>query len=159
VNVLHWRTKEQIIRCIYFRLKMVVRPKHVSDKQLLKYSCARRKPVVYYFIQIICYMFRSYDHLQPGNLNKIVNNYWNRLALDGNPWTWSYTRNRMQTPKSISVMFNKRIFQSTFPLWCIMIHWHCMFITDKNRSVQKLSSVGRSHTDPLDVITYHISLR
>jgi hypothetical protein len=24
------------------------------------------------------------------NLNKIVNNYWNRVALDGNPWTWGY---------------------------------------------------------------------
>jgi hypothetical protein len=22
------------------------------------------------------------------NLNKIVNNYWNRVALDRNPWTW-----------------------------------------------------------------------
>jgi hypothetical protein len=33
------------------------------------------------------------------NLNKIVNNYWNRVALDGNPWTLSNTRNRMQTPK------------------------------------------------------------
>jgi hypothetical protein len=51
-------------RCIYFRVKMVVRPKHVAD-----------------------------------NLNKIVNNYRNRVALDGNPWTWSNTRNRMQTPK------------------------------------------------------------
>jgi hypothetical protein len=33
------------------------------------------------------------------NLNKIVNNYWNKIALDGNPWTWSNTRNAMQTPK------------------------------------------------------------
>jgi hypothetical protein len=33
------------------------------------------------------------------NLNKIVNNYWNRVPLDGNPWTWSNTRNRMQTHK------------------------------------------------------------
>jgi hypothetical protein len=31
------------------------------------------------------------------NLNKIVNNCSNRVALDGNPWTWSNTRNRMQT--------------------------------------------------------------
>jgi hypothetical protein len=37
-------------QCIYFLLKMVVRPKHVAD-----------------------------------NLNKIVNNYWTRAALDGNP--------------------------------------------------------------------------
>jgi hypothetical protein len=37
-------------RCIYFHMKMVVRPKHVAD-----------------------------------NLNKIVNNYRNRVALDGNP--------------------------------------------------------------------------
>jgi regulator of extracellular matrix RemA (YlzA/DUF370 family) len=22
------------------------------------------------------------------NLNKIVKNYWNRVVLDGNPWTW-----------------------------------------------------------------------
>jgi hypothetical protein len=51
-------------RCIYFCLKMVVRPKHVED-----------------------------------NLNKIVNNYWNRVALDGDPWTWSSTRHRMQTLK------------------------------------------------------------
>jgi hypothetical protein len=34
------------------------------------------------------------------NLNKLVNNYWNRVVLDGNPSTWSNTRNRMQTPKS-----------------------------------------------------------
>jgi hypothetical protein len=33
------------------------------------------------------------------NLNKIVNSYWNRVASDGNSWTWSNTRNRMQTPK------------------------------------------------------------
>jgi glutaredoxin-related protein len=33
------------------------------------------------------------------NLNKIVNNYWNRVVLDGNPWTWPNTRNRLQTPK------------------------------------------------------------
>jgi hypothetical protein len=51
-------------RCIYFHLKMVVRPKQAAD-----------------------------------NLNKIVNNYWNRVALDGNPWTWSNTRNRMQRTK------------------------------------------------------------
>jgi hypothetical protein len=82
--------------------------------------------VVYYFIQIIPYMFPSYDHLRAeinmasnvtfrciyfrlkmvvrpkqvaDNLNNIVNNYWNRVALDRNPWTWSNTRNRMQTPK------------------------------------------------------------
>jgi hypothetical protein len=23
------------------------------------------------------------------NLNKIVNNYWNSVALNGNPWAWS----------------------------------------------------------------------
>jgi hypothetical protein len=51
-------------RCIYFHLKMVVRPKHIAD-----------------------------------SLNKIVNNYWNRVALDGNPCTWYNTRNRMLTPK------------------------------------------------------------
>jgi hypothetical protein len=33
------------------------------------------------------------------NLNEIVNNYWNSVVLDGNPWTWSNTRNRMQTTK------------------------------------------------------------
>jgi hypothetical protein len=33
------------------------------------------------------------------NLNKIVNNYSNRAALDGNPWSWSNTRHRMQTTK------------------------------------------------------------
>jgi hypothetical protein len=32
-------------------------------------------------------------------LNKIVNYYWNSVALDGNPWTWSNTSNRMQTAK------------------------------------------------------------
>jgi hypothetical protein len=31
------------------------------------------------------------------NLNKMVNNYWKRVVLDENPWTWSNTRNRMQT--------------------------------------------------------------
>jgi hypothetical protein len=66
-------------------------------------------------------MFWSYDHLQveiyiseisnfrlkmvvqpkhvADNLNKIVNNYWNRVALDGNPLTWSNTHNMMQTTK------------------------------------------------------------
>jgi hypothetical protein len=33
------------------------------------------------------------------NLNETVNNYWNRVASDANPWTWSNTRNRMQTTK------------------------------------------------------------
>jgi hypothetical protein len=61
-------------------------------------------------------MFRPYDHLQveiytaeinmkmvvrpkhvADNLNKIIKDYWNRVALDGNPWTWSNTRKRMQT--------------------------------------------------------------
>jgi hypothetical protein len=32
-------------------------------------------------------------------LNKIVNNYWNRVVLVGNPWTCSNTRNTMETPK------------------------------------------------------------
>jgi hypothetical protein len=44
-------------------------------------------------------MFRSYDHLQGVNLNKIVNSYWNSVALDRNPWAWSNTRNGMQTTK------------------------------------------------------------
>jgi hypothetical protein len=33
------------------------------------------------------------------NFNKIVNNYWNTVVLDENPWTWSITRNTMQTTK------------------------------------------------------------
>jgi hypothetical protein len=33
------------------------------------------------------------------NLNKILNNYLNSVALDGNPWTSSNTRNGMQTTK------------------------------------------------------------
>jgi hypothetical protein len=50
--------------CISFRLKTVVRLKHVAD-----------------------------------NMNKIVNNYWNIIALDGNSWTLSNTRKSMQTLK------------------------------------------------------------
>jgi hypothetical protein len=88
--------------------------------------------VVYYFIQIIRYISRSYDHLQgeiytseiksiqkrlqddrmtvwpkhvADNLNKTVNNHRNRVPLDGNPLTWSNTRNRMQTPKFQCVFF------------------------------------------------------
>jgi hypothetical protein len=49
------------------------------------------------------YIFPPEDVVRPkrvvGNLNKIVKNYWNRITLDGNPWTWTNTRNRMQTPK------------------------------------------------------------
>jgi hypothetical protein len=30
-------------------------------------------------------------HLRNMLFNKIVNNYWNSVALDGNPWTWSTT--------------------------------------------------------------------
>jgi hypothetical protein len=41
------------------------------------------------------------------NLNKLVNNYWNRVMLHGNLWTWSNARNRMQTPK----------FKMAFLLW------------------------------------------
>jgi hypothetical protein len=33
------------------------------------------------------------------NLNKIVNNYWNRFALDRKLRNWTNTRNRMQRPK------------------------------------------------------------
>jgi hypothetical protein len=33
------------------------------------------------------------------NLNKIIKNYWNRVALDVNPWTWCNTRNGIQTAK------------------------------------------------------------
>jgi hypothetical protein len=53
-------------------------------------------------------MFRSYDHLQVEiytseinmtHMNKTVKNYWSRVELDGNPWTWSNTRNSMQTAK------------------------------------------------------------
>jgi hypothetical protein len=75
---------------------------------------------VYYFIQINRYMFRSYDHLQAKhvavNLNKIVNSYWNRVALDGNPWTWSNTRNRMQTTKF------KILSEVSFALFCFHDH-------------------------------------
>jgi hypothetical protein len=46
------------IWCIYFRLKIVVRPKYIAN-----------------------------------NLNKIVNNCWNRVALEGNAWAWSNTSN------------------------------------------------------------------
>jgi hypothetical protein len=86
---------------------------YMYKKNALKYqvqgfpSNATVSIVVYYSIQSICYMFRSYDHLKmvlrpkhvADNLNKIVNNYWYRVALDRNPWTWSKTLNRMQTPK------------------------------------------------------------
>jgi hypothetical protein len=46
------------------------------------------------------------------NLNKIVHNYWNRVVLDGNPWTWSNTRNRMQTPKFKIVEYSWSIWTS-----------------------------------------------
>jgi hypothetical protein len=68
---------------IYFLLKMVVRPKHVAD-----------------------------------NLNDILNNYWNRFPLDGNPWTWSNTRSRMQTPKfKKSVNFRWIYFLLKMVVW------------------------------------------
>jgi hypothetical protein len=44
------------------------------------------------------------------NFNKIVNNYWNRVALDGNPWTWSNSRNRMKTFK--------------FKIICVDVSWY-----------------------------------
>jgi hypothetical protein len=80
--------------CIYFNLKMVIRPKHVAD-----------------------------------NLNKIVNNYWNRVALDGNPWTCSSTRNRMQTPKfkskvCIFILTDLQIFIQ-MARWKLL-NWLCM---------------------------------
>jgi hypothetical protein len=65
-----------------------------------------------------------------GSLNKIVNNYCNRVALDGNLWTWSFTSNWMQTPKfkmtmivALSVSDNDlwvqlRLWSSW--VWCIV---------------------------------------
>jgi hypothetical protein len=79
-------------------------------------------------------MFRSYDHLQAeiytseinvnvnfrlkmvvrpkyvaDNLNKIVNNYWNRVALDGNRWTWN-----------VSLQRCKALFEALF-IVCLLI--------------------------------------
>jgi hypothetical protein len=58
----------------------------------MKYSnqcCVRRKP----------WTWPSTRNTMQTTSFKIVNNYWNTVALDGNPWTYSNTRNRMQTTK------------------------------------------------------------
>jgi hypothetical protein len=68
----------------------------------LKQSCIRRKP-----LKMVVLMRHVGD-----NLNKIVKNYWNRVALDGNSWTWSNICNRMQTPKSKASNVN---------FWCIFL--------------------------------------
>jgi hypothetical protein len=71
-------------------------------------------------------MFRSYDHLQEEICvikyiyNKIVNNYWNSVALDGNPWTWSSTRNRMQTTK-FKIINASQAYSIPLCCWLFMI--------------------------------------
>jgi hypothetical protein len=56
-------------------------------------------------------------------LNKIVNNYWNSVTLDENPWTWSNTHNRMQTPE-FKNMFNVYFTYFTFGFWTILCSPH-----------------------------------
>jgi hypothetical protein len=59
--------------------------------------------IIYIYIHFRCTYFHMKMVVRPkhvaDNLNNIVNNYWNRVTLDGNLWTWSNTCNRMQTPK------------------------------------------------------------
>jgi hypothetical protein len=42
------------------------------------------------------------------NLNKIVNNYWNRVALDGNSWTW-YFDNILKQSTNNNISIEERI--------------------------------------------------
>jgi hypothetical protein len=66
---------------------------------------------VYSHVNFECIYFRLKTVVRPkhsaDNLNKIVNNYWNRVALDGNPWTWPKPRNRMQTLKFRNGLFQR----------------------------------------------------
>jgi uncharacterized protein YktA (UPF0223 family) len=94
--------------CTYFHLKMVVRPKHVADN-LIKtvdnywnrvaldgnpwtWSSTRNSMQTPKFkTYIFCMKMVVRPKHAADNLNTIVDNYWNRVALDGNPWTWSST--------------------------------------------------------------------
>jgi superoxide dismutase len=75
------------------------------------------------------------------NLNKIVNNCWNRVALEGNLWTWSNTSNKMQTPK-----FKQPIS---------VIYTTVTTMTDTTRNLSPLSTkltIILKTTDPLLVV-------
>jgi S-adenosylmethionine:diacylglycerol 3-amino-3-carboxypropyl transferase len=110
------RTQASKFKTYIFCLKMVVRPKHVTDnlnKVVNNYwsrvaldgnpwiwsSTRNRMQTPKFKTYVFCLKMVVRPKHVADNLNKVVNNYWNRVVLDGNPWIWSSTRNTIQTPK------------------------------------------------------------
>jgi hypothetical protein len=64
----------------------------LNSEQLLKQSCVRRKPLNLMAVMIFCDVLYLHSKMvvRPNhvseNWNKLVNNYWNRVTFDGNPW-------------------------------------------------------------------------
>jgi hypothetical protein len=94
---------------------------------------------VYLFIHLFTYIYVAV------NLNEIVNNYWNSVALDGNSWTWSNTRNRTQTPK-FKIPFLIQIYwhwclqllhtlRSKFTLFLFILYRHVSFFPSTSGSI------------------------
>jgi hypothetical protein len=84
------------------------------------------------------------------NLNKIAKNYWNRVALDGNPLTWSNSRNRMQTPKFKISLHNCYLSFSSFPLMASFYARQHLAVKNKRKKERtKLRglSPGANYTD------------
>jgi hypothetical protein len=84
------------------------------------------------------------------NWNKIVNNYWNSVALDGNPWTWLlFTFVNIKFPLTWTAhikVFKKNcssaeLNTASLRQWCklgyISAHsqsWHCKRVSDLSKS-------------------------
>jgi hypothetical protein len=92
------------------------------------------------------------------NLTEIVNKYWNKVELDGNPSTWSNTSNRTQTPKfkismSYFVEFGTDLLQTVLiPVW---LEWCCHYYATFWISDGDVDCMGRcnySEGVPLQVV-------
>jgi hypothetical protein len=148
---------------MYFHLKMVVRKKHVADNlnkivnnywnrfvldgNTTPWSNTRNRMQTHKFkiinashapVMLISDVYIS-TWRWINSMDKIVKNYWNRAALDGNPWIWSNTRNRMQTPKiNISIItMTARGLKNSSVLLDSTASWR-MCITYTSKDVMKM---------------------
>jgi hypothetical protein len=65
-----------------------------------------------------------------------------RAALDGNPWTWSNTRNRMQTPKFKIISFSCRLRSA--PQNHFLCFWYSfLFRLSKLQALMRLEGLGK----------------
>jgi hypothetical protein len=87
-------------------------------------------------------------HVTDGS-NKIVKSYWNSAALDGNPWTWSNTRNRMQTTK-FEINTNKFVYIHMKLMHCILNSYLETACANLNDSILKVFDSSSLHAKTTD---------